>query len=168
MEVDPVLKAYLLNIAIMTGVLAGAGLVFVLLLGGLVWLLRYRWGGQVSRALWLSVVGGVTFVVIGVSLFDGIAGLFRYREPGYFYSGYRQFESYFVWARTAFFALNGLALLLGSVIGYAIGHRLAGRGRSISVATVVALLVILFAILPIVDFANACVVGKPFILPTSC
>jgi hypothetical protein len=168
---DPTLKSYLLDFVILLAMLGGAALVYLCLLGGLAWLFSFRRGGQPAIALWPSVVLSLVIVVLSVPVFEGIAGLFRYAQPGHLNSPYRQgadLATYRFWTQAAFFALYGFALFLSGVIGNAIRRRRDGHTRRIGLTAALALFLFLLATLPIVDFYNACVVGWSFVLPMSC
>ncbi|MDP9372927.1 MAG: hypothetical protein M3Q65_10860 [Chloroflexota bacterium] len=148
--------------------LAVAGLVYLVLLGGLAALLGRRWGGRPARALWLAVALSVGAIVLAVPLFETIAAAFRHEAPG-FSGPYRQdLATYHFWARTAFFTLYGLALALGGLLGYRLGRRSGERGGATSLASALAVLLFLLLTLPVVDFFNACLVGVPFVLDNRC
>jgi len=158
-EMDPVLRSYLLSMAGWLAILAGIGLAYILFLGGLALVLSRWWDGGFWQAFWISAVIAVAFMVIGVPLFQMVATLFR-SDGG--------LETYFTWVRLAFFSFYGFAVLLSGVIGYTFGQRLARRGRAASFASALSLLLFLVVSLPIIDFSNACIIGRPFILPASC
>ncbi len=164
-------QSYLLNIAVSIGMLAGTALVYVLLLRGLGWLLS-RWKKTpISRTLWLSIVTSLAVAVIAVPLFQGIAGLYRYDPLGGNLSGIGRergdWQSYVLISQIAFLALYGFLVVFGGGIGFARARHTPRVAKEV-IDTVVAISLYLLAILPFVDFVNACVLGKPFLLPASC
>lgn len=165
---DPFVAAYLQNLLGLLGMLLGIGLIYMLLLAACAVLLSRWWGGGTGRAFWFSNVICLVVVIITISIFEGVSGLFRHDPPGV--SGlYRpDWSAYATTVEAVFFTLYGLVIALSAAIGYIVGQRRGGQGKWASVAAALAMLTFLILTLPIVDFANACLIGRPFILPTRC
>lgn len=153
------------------GLLAAIALVYSLLVGGPCWLVS-RWRRrEIFRTLWLSIVLSLIAVVITIPLFHGIAGLFRYDPPGSILSGmgrYREdWQVYSSAARIVFFVLYGLLVASGGVVGY-VRARQVHQGKTVGIGTALGVLIYLMISMPIADFANACIIGEPFLLPVAC
>lgn len=150
--------------------LGAIGLVYATLAAGLAALLM-RWGGpRVVRPYIISTVISVVVFTVGVVLFEQVAFFFRHSPPGW--SGLERQGAdrlaYVFWARAAFFALYGSALVLSGAVGYVVGRRLGGNGRKVGGATAAALLLFMIMTIGIVDFANACFVGEPVVVESNC
>ena len=165
---DPFVTAYLRNLFGLLGMLIGISLVYMLLLAGFALLLSRWWGGRVARAFWLSSVICLALVLISMPIFEGVAGLFRHDPPGVVGLYRPDWPAYALTVRTAFFVLYVFMILLSATVGYTMGQRIDRHGKSLSVAVVLVVLVFLILTLPIIDFANACIIGMPFVLPIRC
>lgn len=153
---DPHIQSYLLDIGSVMGVLAGIALIYSLLIGGPCWLVS-RWRRrEIFRTLWLSIVLSLIAVVIAIPLFHGIAGLFR-----------GHWQVYSSAARIVFFVLYGLLIASGGVVGY-VRARQVHQGKTVGIGTALGVLIYLMISMPIADFANACIIGEPFLLPVAC
>lgn len=168
---NPLFRAYLLNIGVLTGILAGIALVYMLLLGGLASLAHHWLNKGIRRSLLLSIALCLAVVVVVMPLFIGVVGLLRYDQPtGIFFGNILQREGWQVYAsvtRVVFFVLFGLLVVLGGMVGYIS----AGRGNKRITATIitsVAQFIYLTITMWFVDFFGACIIGAPFFLAVSC
>jgi hypothetical protein len=138
--------------------------VYVVALAGVGLLLRTRVPGRAVRATALAT--GVTLVVFSsaVALFEAGALYYRHAPPG---SGAQRhgeaLDRFYHWSELVFFSLYGVVLALGVVVGLVAGRRLFGRGLQVAVATGVAVGGFLVLTLPVVEFANACNVGRALV-----
>ena len=123
------------------------------------------------RVLWLSVGLSLIVVVITIPLFEGIVGLFRYDPPAGILSGLgrqrRDWGAYSSIARLGLFLLYALLIAFSGLVGHARAGQ-AHRGGRVGISTALAVLLYLVITMPVVDFAHACIVGEPALLPMAC
>jgi hypothetical protein len=156
-----------LNIA---GVLAGAAAIYVIVLALLGKLTGNGLRGSFGRVIFRTLAIGLILAVIAITSYEIVAFYFRHDPPGFasFERQGNEHVSFVYWAQVAFFALYGIIPLITVAVARFVrqsrpGHAvlaglLAGLG-------VFAYLVITF---PFVEFLNACMVGRSFLLPSGC
>ena len=118
-----------------------------------------RLGGGLVEAWFFAVVS--TLIVVGGALF-----LFHLLVPLGRYGG--DPPAYVMWAFRLFALICGATPLLGRVFGYTIERGVAGRGGAVGLAAAIGATVILLGMSPLIEFMNACSVGRPFLLNVAC
>lgn len=121
-------------------------------------LFRRRLGLSTVRAIVVASGIALLAAAVGITLFETSALWFRSVPHG---SGHqRQGESldeFYRWAEVAFFSLYAFLVLLGGSFGFAFGKLRAAAVTAVVVAAFLALT------LPVVEFENACNVGRPMV-----
>lgn len=140
--------------------LGGLGFLYILLVGGIIWLTSRKVGRERRWAvpLWLSVVSGVLFYVVGFTAFVVTASSFRYRPDVDIQSS----------AIIAFLILWASVLFLSYVLGYYVGRSTNVRGEYLGPTTSATVLLYMAVTVPVADFLNACLIGVPFFIAASC
>jgi hypothetical protein len=159
---DPTLGAYLLDMAINYLVLAAAaGVYFGLVIAGA----RINRAPARSRRSLLDGVGlALGFAVIALPTYVAVGMLFRHDPVG---PGglQRPPDSYVPAAQAAFYAIQVMTILLGSVRSRQTG---VVGGRRVALASAGLVIVFLVLVQPLAEFANACYIGTSFLLDSSC
>lgn len=143
-------------------ILSGLGVVYSGYMWLIAWLLIPSWRGRPARTLWLAVLSSLIVIAGSITVYEVFASRF-YRDPMS-----AAYDTYVYWARTAFFALFGLLVLIAGGVGYVAG-RFQGHHRvSTAVATLLTVALFLILTIKIVEYETSCSVGESFILDRYC
>jgi hypothetical protein len=146
-------------------ILAIPSLVFLAAAAGVLFFLRRWLGAPLATAILVGITAVLLVTVLGIALFEASALWYLSAPHG---SGRQRlggdFEDFYAVARLGFIALYGSLLLVALGSGWVLGRRWVGRGSAVAVATVVAIAAFLVLTFPLVEFMNACDVGRPFLL----
>jgi hypothetical protein len=142
-------------------VLAVPALVFLIAFAGALLLGRRRWGTSFVQATVISTAAVLLVAVLGIALFEAAALWYRTERLS---TRFEDFEDYFAWAKVGFLALYSGLVLLALGGGWVVGHVRARRGTTVAIVCGLAVVTYLGLTLPMVEFLNACDVGRSFII----
>ncbi len=130
---------------------------------------RQQWSPRGTVASLVASTVALGLFAAAVVLFHGAALYFRSVPHG---SGsQRHGEGYDRFVSTAGLALLAVyvgALVAAALIGYALGRLVAAEGRVAAAIAVAALGSFMVMTFPLVEFGNACDVGRAFVLDSNC
>jgi hypothetical protein len=145
--------------------LAIPSLVFLAVVAGVLFFLRRRLGVPDATAILVSVAGVLVVTVLGIALFEAAALWYRSVPHG---SGHERqvgdFEDFYSLARGGFIALYASLVLVAVGSGWMLGRMLVNRGAAVAVVTGMAIVAFLVLTFPVVEFMNACYVGRSFLI----
>lgn len=134
-------------------------------LAGVLAFFRRRLSMPVVTAIVISTAVAFLVAVIGITLFEA-AGLW-YRSVPHGSGRERQGggrEDFYSWARVGFVALYSSLVVIAVGCGWMLGTTRAGRGAAVGAVTGIAVVLYLSLTLPLIEFQNACNVGRSFLI----
>jgi hypothetical protein len=127
-----------------------------------------RLGRRTVTATLMSVAVALHVAAVGIATFLGTASWFRHLPHGRGGERTVTFDAFYDKARAAFVLLYVVVLLVAAGCGRVFGRSVAGRGRDVALASLVATAGYLAITLPFVDYENSCYVGRPIVFASHC
>ena len=159
-------QGFLQNLAVLVGIALAFGALVSAPAATLA--ARGDWKPTTMRLALASVAGALFYAVVQ-AIYQAMALYFRTVPHG---SGFEReevgYESFVFRAGVVFVIVIALALLVAAALGYVLAPRTSARRSHLALAGAGAVLVFVALTLPFVDFLNACNVGRPFVLDSSC
>lgn len=145
-----------------------AGYLAFLSTGAAVASLRSRSDG--TNAFVLASALTLALFVVCFTLFEAAALYFRYDPRGTGTERHGVDREHFVSLANAGFALLYFVIpLVGAAAGYVVARRLrSARPGRVAAAVSIAIVAFLVLTLPLAEFENACNIGEPIVLQSSC
>jgi hypothetical protein len=160
--VDPWALSYLSFTAIIVAALVILGGAEILLVAGVAWLLRRFAVGMTLRAAAVALAFSLAALALAAPIHLTLGIWIRHDPPG-FGGLQRQDQTYLFVAGASFVALLALTLLSAPLAAF-----LRTRHSGATLASLVGSALLVVLAFPILEFSNACYIGRPFLLQPSC